>query len=66
MINNEMLKDLVCPIGKFELILEGDYLVCSNCGAKFPIVDDIPVLILDDAILPDGITSPEELKCMKK
>lgn len=66
MIENYLLNDLVCPAGKAELKHEGDYLTCSNCGVKFPIVDNIPVLLIDEAILPEGISSPEELKCMKK
>ena len=66
MIENFLMADLVCPVGKAELIHEGNYLTCSSCGAKYPIVDNIPVLLIDEAILPDGITSPEELKCMSK
>jgi uncharacterized protein len=66
MTSSAIYKDLVCPIGKYELKHEGDFLVCTNCGAKFPVLDGIPVLIIDDAVLPAGINSPEELKCMKK
>jgi len=66
MIDPEMLKDLVCPLGKYELKAEGDYLICANCGVKFPVIDNIPVLLIDEAILPEGVNSPAELKCMKK
>jgi uncharacterized protein YbaR (Trm112 family) len=56
---------LVCPIGKFPLTGEEEYLVCTNCGAKFPVKEGIPFLIIDDAILPEGIKSVNELKCSK-
>ena len=59
-------RDLVCPLGKYELTREGDFLICTNCSVKYPIIDGIPVLLIDDAVLPEGINSPEELKCMKK
>lgn len=66
MINEEIIKDLVCPIGKFPLKSDGEFLVCTNCSAKFPVKDNIPLLLIDDAILPLGVNSPDELKCYKK
>lgn len=66
MISNELLEVLRCPIGKAKLKQEDDYLVCASCGAKFPIEDGIPILLIDEAILPEGITGVSELKCMKK
>ena len=66
MFSTEILKYIVCPIGKKELKLEADFLVCTNCGVKFPIIDDIPSLIVDDAVLPEGVKSINELTCMKK
>ena len=66
MIDPNLLTDLVCPFGKHELNAEGDFLICTYCGVKFPVVDNIPILIIDEAILPEGITSAVELKCMKK
>lgn len=65
-MNEKIIHDLVCPAGKFPLAAEGEYLVCTNCGAKFPVNEGIPVLLLDDAVLPDGIIEYKELKCFKK
>ncbi len=63
---SKILNDLVCPVGKYPLRVEGEYLVCTNCGAKYPVKNGIPFLLIDDAILPEGINSPEQLKCFKK
>lgn len=65
MIDEEHLKDLVCPAGKFPLKAEGEFLVCVNCGAKYPVKEGIPLLLIDDAVLPEGINNPAELKCFK-
>jgi len=58
--------DLVCPLGKFPLKQTGEYLECTNCGAKFPVKEGIPLLLIDDAELPEGVNNIEELKCFKK
>lgn len=63
MISKDLLDILVCPVGKSELRLEGDRLVCTSCGAKYRIEDDIPIMLVEEAELPEGVQSPDELKC---
>ncbi|MBL0176804.1 MAG: hypothetical protein IPP94_16340 [Ignavibacteria bacterium] len=65
MIRKELLDILVCPMGKAELRLEGDWLVCTKCGPRFRIEDDIPIMLIEDAELPEGIDSIEHLPCMQ-
>lgn len=60
------IKDLICPLGKVALRSENNNLVCSKCGVKFPVIDGIPFLLIDDAILPEGIESVSGLKCLSK
>ncbi|HAX49491.1 MAG TPA: Trm112 family protein [Ignavibacteria bacterium] len=62
----EYTGELVCPLGKYPLNQTGEYLECSNCGAKFPVAEGIPLLLIDDAVLPEGVNNIEELKCFKK
>ncbi len=57
------IEDLVCPIGKHPLIQTGEVLECTNCGAMYPVDSGIPLLLIDDAILPDGVSKLENLKC---
>ena len=44
---------------------ENETLVCAECGVVFQIKDGIPILLIDEVILPDGINSISELKCRK-
>ena len=59
----EFLEMLVCPMGKEDLKLENDTLVCTRCGPIFRIEDGIPILLIEEAKLPEGVSSLEELPC---
>lgn len=52
MIDPELRRLLVCPVDHAELIDEPEVLVCSQCGRRYPVVEDIPVLLADEAELP--------------
>ena len=65
MLSEELLKLLVCPMGKAPLIREGDTLVCSECGTRFAINDDIPNMLIEEAELPPGSASLADLKCVR-
>lgn len=60
-----LLELIVCPIGFAKLEREGDVLRCTRCGPKFRIVDNIPKMLVEDAILPDGCNSIADLECVK-
>ena len=65
MINQQLLDILVCPLGKADLRLEDNFLVCTKCGVKYRIEDDIPIMLIEEAVMPEGITRVEDLACMK-
>ncbi|SNB45021.1 Trm112 family protein [Geobacter sp. DSM 9736] len=50
-LSQELLDILVCPQCKGELELLGNSaaLLCSPCRLKYPIRDDIPVMLVDEA-----------------
>jgi len=52
MIDKELLDILACPLCKAEVKLEDDKIVCTNCGRRYPVKDDIPVMLIDEAELP--------------
>ena len=54
MIDKELLNILACPLCKTDVRLEGDRIVCVKCGRRYPIKDDIPIMLVDEAELPDG------------
>ena len=51
MISQELLDMLVCPACKKTLTLtdEGAALKCPECHRAYPVRDDIPILLIDDA-----------------
>jgi uncharacterized protein YbaR (Trm112 family) len=51
-IDRELLDILACPQCKGEIRLTevGDGLVCGACRLKYPIKDDIPVMLIDEAV----------------
>lgn len=65
MISEELLSLLVCPMGKAPLRLEEQRLVCTRCGLRFAIQDDIPNMLVEEAELPEGCHSLSELECVK-
>jgi uncharacterized protein YbaR (Trm112 family) len=51
-ISKELLDILACPKckGDIHLTEAGDGLVCDACRLKYPIKDDIPVMLIDEAV----------------
>jgi uncharacterized protein YbaR (Trm112 family) len=51
MLDPELLAILVCPKCKGELRYEQSppSLVCPVCALRYPVRDDIPILLIDEA-----------------
>jgi uncharacterized protein YbaR (Trm112 family) len=53
MVSQDLLDILRCPAcvrereGLLDLVRE-TWLVCRDCGRKYPIVEDIPVMLIDE------------------
>lgn len=64
MISPDLLEILRCPMDprrQARLNPEGDALVCSQCGLKFPIKDGFPVMVVEEAELPAGVAKLDQL-----
>ena len=50
-ISKELLDILACPKCKGDLVLteQQDGLICNACRLMFPIRDDIPIMLIDEA-----------------
>ena len=50
-ISKELLDILACPKCKGDLVLteQQDGLICKACRLMFPIRDDIPIMLIDEA-----------------
>ena len=66
MIEERLMEILRCPLGKSKLRQEKDALVCERCGVSFPVREGIPVMLVHEATLPEGIKSVDELPCQKE
>lgn len=54
MIDKELLEILACPVCKTGVRLENGFIVCSKCGRHYPIKDDIPIMLIEEALMnPD-------------
>jgi uncharacterized protein YbaR (Trm112 family) len=51
-IDDELLQILACPVDKAPVRLQGDRIVCTTCGRRYPIRDGIPVMLIDEAERP--------------
>jgi len=47
----DALRWVVCPVCHKGLQLADDAILCQGCGRRYPIVDGIPVLLVDRAII---------------
>ena len=61
-LSQDLLDILACPACKapVELQPDGNGLKCLSCKRIYPIRDDIPVMLIDEATI-EGSTKNEEL-----
>jgi uncharacterized protein len=61
-IEPELLEILRCPLTRSKLRVDGNSLVAEVGGLRYPIRDGIPVMLVEEAALPEGVASLDELK----
>jgi uncharacterized protein YbaR (Trm112 family) len=58
MIRKELLDILACPACEerppVTLSEDGNWLVCAKCRRHYPIQDDIPIMLVDEAVIPEA------------
>lgn len=66
-LDPQLLEILACPTPDHAPLRVGtpsdpdaDALTCTSCGRQYPVVDGVPVLLLDEAVLPDETSGPED------
>ena len=53
MVRQDLLEILRCPVcvhedGGMLHLVRDSWLVCETCDRKYPIVDDIPIMLIDE------------------
>lgn len=61
-ISQDLLEILACPAckAKVELKTDGRGLRCVQCKRVYPIRDDIPVMLIEEATVEEKETEPEQ------
>ncbi|MDP2897927.1 MAG: Trm112 family protein [bacterium] len=54
MIDEELLKIMCCPACHGDLIEREGKVVCLKCSRRYPIRDGIPVMLIDEAEMPEA------------
>jgi uncharacterized protein YbaR (Trm112 family) len=49
MVSKDLLKILVCPKCKGDIKEKGMFLVCNKCKLAYPVLDDVPDMLIEDA-----------------
>jgi uncharacterized protein YbaR (Trm112 family) len=54
-LDEQLLELIVCPACRQALAVDeqAEELVCTGCGLAYPVRDDIPVLLVDEARKPE-------------
>lgn len=61
-IDPDLLSILRCPLTRSKLHQEGEFLVAEVGGLQYPIRDGIPVMLVEEAKLPEGVESLDAFK----
>ncbi len=48
-IDAKLLEILACPVCKGSVQEEGDWILCRECKKRYPVRDDIPIMLVDEA-----------------
>lgn len=60
MLDPTLLEILACPACKEPIRQEEDKIVCTGCGRRYPIHDDIPIMLIEEAELPETPANSED------
>jgi len=61
-VDPALLEILRCPLTRSRLYQDGNFLVAEVGGLRYPVRDGLPVMLIDEAQLPAGVNSLDELK----
>ena len=48
-MKKELLDILACPKCKGNIQVNGKFILCKKCGLAYPVLDDVPDMLIEDA-----------------
>lgn len=48
-VSKDLMKILACPNCKGDVYEKGLFILCNKCDLAYPVLDDVPDMLLDDA-----------------
>ncbi len=48
-MDKDLLKILACPVCKANIKFVNNRIICKKCGRKYPIKNDIPIMLAEEA-----------------
>jgi uncharacterized protein YbaR (Trm112 family) len=61
-VDPDLLRILRCPLTRSPLRQDGDWLIAEVGGLRYPVQDGLPVMLMEEAQLPEGVAALEDLK----
>jgi uncharacterized protein len=58
-IREELLNILVCPACRGKVIVKESFIICTTCQRHYPIRDDIPIMLVNEATIPETPSKQE-------
>ena len=54
-VSRELIDLLICPAchGEVEYKERRELIICTACGRRYPVRDGIPVMLVDEAEMPE-------------
>ncbi|MCK5706146.1 MAG: Trm112 family protein [Candidatus Aureabacteria bacterium] len=59
MVDKKLIDILACPACKGDVFEDKGSIECKECGRQYPVVDDIPVMLVDEAKMPENKKNEE-------
>jgi uncharacterized protein YbaR (Trm112 family) len=53
-LSREVLTMLACPVCHGKLAIDNGRVCCEQCGRRYPIEDEIPILLAERAVIEGG------------
>ena len=68
-MSDDDLALLRCPLDpkrESKLVRDRDQWRCERCSTAFPVKNGLPILLADEATLPEGVESRRQLPCHRR